>query len=73
MKKPEDKIKELELEVARLKGVIEGMNKMNPMPYPIPYVTQPYVRPYPYWYQTYCTSGTAQATTGYITQATGIN
>ena len=47
--KTEDKIKELELEVARLKGVIEGMTKVNPIPYPIPY----YPRAYPY---TWCST-----------------
>lgn len=85
--KSEDKIKELELEVARLKGVIEGMRtadpyRLYPRPYPYP-VVNPY--PTPFWYQTYCGTpmsggSTAQftatpttATTGYLASATGIN
>ena len=56
----DDKIKELQLEIARLQGIIEGMQKADPYrlyprPYPVPVVT-----PYPYyppvWYQTYCTN-----------------
>lgn len=51
----DQKIKELELEVARLNGVIEGMQKdpyrLYPRPYPMPYPV-PYQNPF--WYQTYC-------------------
>ena len=64
MTKDEKKIHELELEVARLKGVIEGLKadpyRLYPRPYPYPVVT-PY--PQPFWYQTYCGGGsTAQFT-----------
>lgn len=70
--KNEDKIKELELEVARLKGVIEGMRTANPYYLYPPAPIQPVIRPYPYWYQTYCTTNPATvATTGYL--ATGTN
>lgn len=50
----EDKIKELELEVARLKGVIEGM-KTNPYRLYPSYPAHPYTPPF--WYQTYCGGG----------------
>jgi energy-converting hydrogenase Eha subunit F len=80
----EKRIKELELEVARLQGVIEGM-KANPYhlyPRPYPVIPAPVipVAPYPFntpvWYQTYCTNNTNEAvgsvTTGNLA-ATGIN
>ena len=70
----DERIKELELEVARLKGVVEGMRTANPYhlyprPAPLPY---PYY-PQPVWYQTYCTSGVQNATTGYLATDTGTH
>lgn len=79
------KIKELELEVARLKGVVEGMRTANPYYLYPPAPLQPVIRPYPYWYQTYCGApmsggSTAQftatpnsATTVGYANATGIS
>lgn len=78
----DDKIKELELEIARLKGVVEGMRTANPY-YLYPPI-QPVIRPYPYtpyWYSSTTTnvpcatssSTSTTATTGYLAQATGIN
>lgn len=83
----DEKVRELELEVARLKGVIEGMRtadpyRLYPRPYPYP-VVNPY--PQPFWYQTYCGApmsggSTAQftatpntATTVGYANATGIS
>jgi len=56
----DEKIKELELEVARLNGVIEGMSRAKPVnPYIVPY----YTNPNPFWYQTYCDNRTYGVTT----------
>ena len=66
------KIRELELEVSRLKGVIEGMRsapyQVIPRPYPV-INPAPYPYPQPFWYQTYCTSNTV----GQSTPAIGTN
>jgi hypothetical protein len=61
----DEKIRELELEVAKLNGVIEGMQKADPYrlyprPYPAP-TPSPYVNPF--WYQTYCDNKTYMVTT----------
>lgn len=75
----DEKIKELELEVARLKGVVEGMKTADPYRlYPRPFPQQ-YPVPAPYWYQqVYCGGSTDQftatpnitATTGYLATGT---
>lgn len=60
----DEKIKQLELEVARLNGVIEGLKsdpyRLYPLPYPVP-TPSPYVSPF--WYQTYCDNKTYVVTT----------
>lgn len=70
----ENKLKELELEIARLKGVIEGM-KANP--YHMYPRTYPAANPYqaPFWYQTYCGGNTSQflGTTTQSSNITGAN
>lgn len=68
----DEQIKKLELEIARLNGVIEGMKadpyRLYPRPYPVP-VPTPYPYQSPFWYQTYCTGTTTPA----IVSTTGIN
>lgn len=58
----DEKIKELELEIARLNGVVEGM-KANPYRlYPSYPVINPQPYQQPFWYQTYCGGSTSPAT-----------
>lgn len=71
----EAKIKELELEIARLKGVIEGMSKNVVYPvrtYPV-YPTYPTYPNWPHFYST-TTPGTINCgTSTAATTSTGIN
>ncbi len=69
----DEKIRELELEVARLNGVIEGLKsdpyRLYPRPYPVP-TPAPYINLF--WYQTYCDNKTYTVTTPAVVSNTTV-
>jgi len=56
--KTEDKIRELELEIARLKGVIEGMKTPYVRTLPV-YPSYPSYPNYPHWPNVWCSTSPA--------------